>query len=85
MVFWSNFWSNASHGQDWVYGPKTILKLLVHVLTTAPRPQLIAQNRLYKSFGPEPLLIRAQMPVECLDAVYVVLKHKKLENSIKSP
>ena len=34
--FWSTFWSKASHGQYWVDGPKTTLKLLVHILATAP-------------------------------------------------
>ena len=38
LTFWSTFCSKASHGQHWVFGPKTSLKfkLLVHVLAMAP-------------------------------------------------
>ena len=35
---WFTFCSKALHLQHWVYGPKTTLKLLVQVLTTALNP-----------------------------------------------
>ena len=35
-----DFWSSTSHGQHWVYVPKTTLKLLVHVLAMAPNLKL---------------------------------------------
>ena len=52
--FLAHFCSKASRGQHWAYGPKTTLKLLVHVLDTGHGPQLIAQNQSSKSFVPEP-------------------------------
>ena len=55
FLFSTHFFSEASDGQYCAHGPKTTLKLLVHVQAITPNPYIEIEFSKLKGLNPPPL------------------------------